>query len=131
MPLAPGYRSRPTARRGLLALAVVGLALTGCQHTLQAGQDRTVSVALSEYRLAPDKVRASSGLLTVVVHNYGRLTHNLAITRNGFTAGETTPIPPGSTTQISLFLPPGSYTMVSTMFEDESLGLHGKLTITR
>ena len=131
MPPTPGYRSRPDRRARAIALAVVAGTLVGCQHTVRVGADRTVSIALTEYRLAPDKLRASAGLLTFEVHNYGRLTHNLAVTQNASTDGETTPIPPGSTAELSLYLPAGKYSMVSTMFEDQSLGLNGTLTVTR
>jgi plastocyanin len=104
--------------------------MAGCQRTERVGADRTVSIALSEYRLAPGKVRATAGLLTFVVHNYGRLTHNLAVTQNGQADGATTPIPPGSTAELTVDLPAGTYSLVSTLFEDQSLGLHGTLTVT-
>jgi hypothetical protein len=116
--------------RAAIALALLALAVTACQQTKTVGASRTVSVALSEYRLAPSEVRASAGLLTFMIHNFGRLAHNLAVTENGMPAGATKPIPPGSTAELTLFLPRGTYSMVSTLFDDQSLGLHGTLTVT-
>ncbi len=52
-------------------------------------------VALSEYRVAPQNVSARAGTLTIFVHNYGRLNHNLVISYNGIPEASTQPIRPG------------------------------------
>ena len=64
---------------GLLLAAA--LLITGCGHTAVVGKDRTVQVQLSEYRLQPQNIRVSRGLLTIIVHNHGLLDHNLACFR--------------------------------------------------
>ena len=54
-------------------------------------------------------MRAQTGLLTIYVHNYGRLTHDLVITLDGRTAAATKPIAPGQTEQLDAALGPGHY----------------------
>lgn len=121
----------PGLRASKLAPALAGLALvSGCGHTEALGNDRTLYVALSEYRVTPQSVRVSAGPLTVFVHNYGRLTHNLVITLNGQTTGTTRPIWPGQSAEITLTLTPGTYLMSSTILSDQALGQYGTLTVT-
>ncbi len=55
-------------------------------------KQRTLHVALSEYRVTPQSVRVSAGALTIFVHNYGRLTHNLVISLGGQPEATTEPI---------------------------------------
>lgn len=113
------------------ALVVAATVLASCGRTAVVGGDRSLSVGLTEYRLTPQAVRVSEGLLTIVVHNYGRLTHNLAISVNGQTEGSTNPVPPGQSADLALELTPGTYTMASTLLSDQALGAYGTLTVTR
>jgi uncharacterized cupredoxin-like copper-binding protein len=128
----------PGLRASKLAPALATLVLlSGCGHTEAVGSDRTLYVALSEYRVTPQSVRVSAGPLTVFVHNYGRLTHNLVITLNGQATGTTRPatgttrpIWPGQSAEITLTLTPGTYLMASTILSDQALGQYGTLTVT-
>ncbi len=116
-----------------LATALAGLALAtvlaGCGHTRQVGSTRTVQMSVNEYRLNPQSVDASAGVLAIVVHNYGRLTHNLVVSANGQSVAGTTPIAPGQTAELDLDLAPGTYQMASTILSDEALGAYGTLTV--
>jgi plastocyanin len=115
----------------MLALVTALLVLVGgCAHQQLVGSDRTVHVALSEYRLNPDNVRVNAGMLIIYVRNYGRLTHNLVISQNGQTAGSTTPLWPGQSAELALDLAPGTYSMASTILSDEALGAYGTLKVT-
>jgi hypothetical protein len=110
----------------------VALALSaGCGSTTVVGADRTLTLTVTEYRLRPDRARVSEGLLTIVVHNYGKLTHNLAVSLDGQTEGISTPIPAGATAELPLQLTPGTYTIASTLLSDQALGAYGTLTVTR
>jgi len=104
--------------------------LTGCTHTLQVGSDHSLSVALTEYHLNPQSARVASGTLTVVVRNFGRLTHSLVISMNGQTAASTGPLAPGESTALTAQLSAGSYQMASTSPSDQALGEYGTLTVT-
>jgi plastocyanin len=121
----PGLRASKLA----LAMAAVCL-LAGCSHTQSVSSDRTLHVALNEYRINPQNVRVSAGLLIIYVRNFGRLTHNLVITHDGETTDETDPLPPGQSTNLAVSLPPGRYLMASTILSDQTLGMYGTLTVT-
>ena len=112
----------------LLAAALVA---TACSHAAVVGSDRTVQVQLSEYRLQPQNIRVSRGLLTIIVHNHGVLDHNLSLFQNGQTVDAINPISPGETSQMTLFLAPGTYSMASTVLSDQSLGAYGTLKVTK
>jgi hypothetical protein len=108
---------------------VLAWALGGCGQDATVGADRTLELALSEYRLNPRSVRAHAGPLTILVHNYGRLTHNLAISANGQFAGSTGPIAPGQSAELMLTLAPRTYQIASTILSDEALGEYGTLSV--
>lgn len=88
-------------------------------------------MAESEYRLSPGALRVRQGPLTLVVHDFGRLAHNFAVLRGQATVAETAPIQPGSSLTLSIYLGPGTYVLASTLFDDQSLGIRGKLTVIR
>ena len=116
--------------RAAVALACA-LSLSACSHLHTIGADRTLQMALTEYRLRPQDVRMSAGPLTIYVHNYGRLTHNLAVSLGHSSAGSTGPLLPGQSAILSLYLTPGRYLMASAIFSDQALGEYGTLTVTR
>jgi hypothetical protein len=123
----------PAVYAGKLPLAVASLALalaiTGCSHTHEVGAARTVRMSVNEYRLNPQSLDATAGLVSIVVHNYGRLTHNLVVSTNGQSVAGTKPIAPGQTTELDLDLAPGTYQMASTILSDQALGAFGTLTV--
>jgi Cupredoxin-like domain len=119
--------SRPSR---LALLAVASALLVGCGHAKVVGGDRSVNMALSDYRLNPSTVHASPGVVTFFVHNYGRLTHDLVISQDGRTAGQIKPIAPGQSAQLALDLAPGTYSMTSTILSDQALGAYGTLKVS-
>ena len=115
----------------LALLVAAALLVTACGHTEVAGSGRTVHVQLSEYRLQPQSIRVSRGLVTIIVHNHGLLDHNLTLFQNGQTVDSINPLGPGETSQMTLFLSPGTYSMASTVLSDQSLGAYGTLRVTK
>lgn len=109
---------------------VLAATASGCSHPQVVGRERIFQLALTEYRVIPGSVRAKSGPLTILAHNYGRLTHNLAISRNGKVMAETKPLWPGASAVLTVALPAGRYAMGSTLFDDQALGEYGTLTVT-
>jgi hypothetical protein len=87
-------------------------------------------MAVTEYRLNPQSVQAQNGVLSIVVHNYGRLTHNLVVSQGGQNIAGTKPIPPGQTSELDLDLAPGTYQMSSTILSDQDLGAYGTLKVS-
>jgi hypothetical protein len=125
-------RMRPAIRQ-LLAGAVsasVGLALAACTHQVAVGPSRILHLALSEYRVIPQSVRARAGQLTLLIENDGRLAHDLAVSSRGRIVGQTGPIQPGGSAYLVLDLRSGSYLMTSTLFSDQALGAYGSLRVT-
>ncbi len=110
-------------------LVLGGGALSGCDHTRQVGNDRSVRIALTEYRVNPQSVSASTGTLTMLIHNYGRLSHNLVVSENGSSIATTHGIPPGGEAALYLSLAPGQYLMTSTIQSDQALGQYGTITV--
>lgn len=119
---------RPSPRAWVLA-ALPALALVGCGHVARVGSGATLQIALNEYRVTPQDVRAGAGLLTIVVHNDGRLTHDLVLTRDGRQTSATEPLAPGQTTVLVATVTPGRYLMASTILSDEALGAYGTLDV--
>ena len=124
------FPSRAT-RLALAPVAAATLLLAGCGSTTTVGANRTFQVALTEYHVSPQSVRAPAGTLTIFVHNYGRLSHNLVISSNGQAEDATQPVPPGETAELLATLTPGKYLMVSTIQSDQALGAYGTLIVTR
>ena len=117
-------------RRALL-MALLILGLTGCAHKLTVGASRTFSLGVTEYRLTPDNVSVQgAGVVTIVVHNYGRLTHNLVVSEDGQAIAGTSTLWPGQTAQLALRLAPGKYQIASTFLTDPALGAYGTLTVS-
>jgi hypothetical protein len=116
------------ALAGLAALAALGAA--GCGTTATIAKDGTVQIALSEYRVTPQHLQTTAGVLTLVVHNYGRLTHDLVISLDGQPEITSPPIAPGQTADLEAGLVPGKYLMASSILNDQALGAYGTLDVS-
>lgn len=125
-------RPRPLTRLLLLGGTCLCLAapISGCGQTENLGRIRLLRFAVTEYRLNPPRVSVFTGDLTIVVRNVGRLTHNFVISRGNQVQAQTKPLPPGSRTQLTVFLAPGTYQLDSSLFSDQALGLDGTLIVT-
>jgi hypothetical protein len=119
--------TRPVAH--LTAILVLCLAVCACGQTEIVGARRTLRLGLTEYRLRPQRVEAPAGQLTILVHNDGRLTHNLAVSSAGRAASSTQPIPPGGSAELVLNLRRGQYLTASTILYDRDLGIYGTLVV--
>jgi plastocyanin len=112
----------------LLAAALIG----GCGGSEPVSQapDRRVEIALDDFLLRPQNVRADAGRVTFAVTNQGRLGHNLRL--RGGSEGEhvvTTTLLPGKEATKSVRLAPGDYTMLCTVANHEQLGMTGRLVL--
>jgi hypothetical protein len=112
----------------LLAVSLC-LVLSGCGATRIVGAERTVQVALSEYRVTPQRISVPAGPVTFLVHNFGRLAHNLAISSGGRIEAETAPIRPGASAVLTVDLSAGGYIIASNLFDDQTLGAYGTLIV--
>jgi hypothetical protein len=125
-------RNVPSARaRKWLLVVCLMLAwpTAGCGRAPALASGRVLRISLSEYRLSPRNTRAGAGPLTILVHNYGRFPHNLALSAGGHPLGSTKAIWPGESADLTLVLPRGKYLMASTVFSDQALGVFGTLSV--
>ena len=113
----------------LLAAAIVTLSVAACGSSTTVARDGTLRIALSEYRVVPQDVHTTAGILTLVVHNYGRLTHDLVISLDGQPEISSEPIGPGQTQVLNAALIPGRYVMASSILSDQALGAYGTLDV--
>ena len=120
-----------TTRSGWLLGGFVALVLAACGYTQTVGATRTIQIGLTEYRLSPQRIRARPGSLTLLVHNFGHLTHNLALTQGGRITAQTRPIRPGASAVLTVLVTPGSYVLASTLLDDQPLGAYGSLIVAR
>lgn len=116
--------------RALLSTVLVALVLAACGQATHVAANRAVELGLTEYRLTPTHVEAHAGELSILAHNYGRLTHNLVLTSGHETLATTKPIAPGASAWLFIDLSPGSYLLTSNLFNDQALGAYGTLTVT-
>ena len=127
--------SRPARRPSVARRAAGGLTavtlLTACGATTSVHDGQTLRVSVSEYRVAPQSIDAPSGLLTLAVHNNGRLSHNLVIARGGAVQAATPPLSPGEGAVLTTVLAPGVYQLASTEDSDQALGVYGTLRVGR
>jgi hypothetical protein len=120
---------RPAHALALVVLLISGGLATGCSNTVEVGRSHVLQVALTEYHVRPQSVRAPAGTLSIYVHNYGRLSHNLVIIEGSRVQATTEPIQPGQTAELVANLAPGKYLLASTVLSDQALGLYGTLTV--
>ena len=102
------------------------------QSDLQAGSDVLVGQTgpqEPEDRQLPQSVRASPGLLSIVVRNDGRLTHNLTVSRGGTAVAQTAAVSPGASVELVITVTRGQYQIASTLLSDQTLGMYGTLTV--
>lgn len=118
-------------RSALAGVAAWAVLAGGCATTVSVPANGTLRIALTEYRLVPQSVRTSAGTLTIYVHNYGRLSHDLVISQGGVADASTKPIPPGGGTELFATLGPGHYLLASTISDDQALGEYGTLTVVQ
>jgi hypothetical protein len=119
-------RRRPLA---LLAALVCGGLLSSCGTTHRVPARGTLDVSVGEWRLTPARVDVQAGSMLIVVHNSGRLAHDLVLSRNGVRVAATPPIMPGQNADIDAPLTRGSYVMYSSMLDDQATGIYGTLHV--
>jgi uncharacterized cupredoxin-like copper-binding protein len=130
-----------TGRRlTLLVAALAALPAAGCgaEIAYTRAADRRVEVRLAEYSITPEHIQVRAGRVTLVAHDVGRLTHNLAVVQfKRPKSGEeeksygkpTRTLFPGQTDSITVHLKPGKYRLVCTIANHDNLGQYGELKV--
>jgi mRNA-degrading endonuclease RelE of RelBE toxin-antitoxin system len=138
-----------SARAAILALVAVACTagavalLGGCGDDSKATVDRdgTLRLRVEEYRIVPENVRTRSGRIHLVVHNAGRLTHNVSVetfsdspeTDSPVELGRTSTAHPGETVSElkRITLKPGKYRLVCTIGNHDDLGQYATLVVRK
>ena len=122
----------------LLALAALPAAGCGADVAYTRAPDRRVEVRLDEYRVLPEHIQVRAGRVTLVAHNSGRLTHNLAVVQFNRPLGDeeekrygqpTKTLFPGQSAQTTVELKPGKYRLVCTIANHDNLGQYSELKV--
>jgi plastocyanin len=123
----------PTPRHLIAAAlaAAVALPAAGCADDIPPTRPREgrVEVALDDYSIAPQRIRAEPGRLGFEVVNRGVIGHTLRVMRGDReVAGVKTLLPGASATAAGRF-EKGDYKLVCILGNHEELGMYGTLTV--
>jgi hypothetical protein len=121
--------SRCRSLSATLAALLVGGLLTGCGAVHHASAGDALNVSVNEWRLTPENADARAGPLMIIVHNAGRLAHNLVLSRDGVRISFTAPIMPGQIADLQTTVEKGSYQLLSSMVDDQATGVYGTLNV--
>jgi plastocyanin len=119
---------RPLA---LALVVVLGLSATGCADDAPPGraQDGTVAIALDDFLIRPQTVRARAGRIRFRITNRGKVGHTFHVFLGLRDALAVKTILPGKSATASAELEPGSYKMVCVLSNHEDLGMYGTLIV--
>lgn len=97
----------------------------------QATSQNTIQVQEKEFAIVlPPQKTVAAGRYTFVVHNVGKIPHDLAVSGPGATAASKTPlISPGSSADLTVTLSAGSYTLWCTVPGHRAAGMVAKLSV--
>jgi plastocyanin len=119
--------------RALPAAALVALALVaaGCtRQDVKQVSDRDLRLKMTEYKLSPLTSYVKPGRLTITARNDGKLAHNVTVIRQGdVIVGRSSTMNPGQTATIKLSLDPGTYRVLSSLSNDDPLGINGYIVV--
>jgi plastocyanin len=118
-------------RFGRVLTIVLVVAAAGCgqdEPTARVGDGR-VAIALDDFSIRPQTIRAPAGELTFELVNRGRIGHNFHLRRGAGEPLEVSTLFPGDRRTASANLPRGDYRMVCTVSNHEELGMYGTLVI--
>jgi plastocyanin len=115
----------------LAVLLAAALVAAGCsrQDTKEVkGQD--LRLTMTEYKVSPLTSYVKPGRLTITARNEGKLAHNVAVIREGdVIVGRSSTMNPGQTATIKVSLDPGTYRVLSSLSNDDPLGINGYIVV--
>jgi uncharacterized cupredoxin-like copper-binding protein len=93
------------------------------------GGGGTVTIAESEFKLAPKDATAKAGTVTVTAKNDGQIVHDLEVEGKGVEK-KTANLDPGSSGKLTLNLKPGKYEMYCSIDGHRASGMEGTITVS-
>jgi plastocyanin len=127
----PGFMARGTALVAVALTAVLAAGASGCADDSRPEQVRTgrVDVALDDFLIRPQRIRASSGRIDFRVSNRGKVGHTLRVLRGDREVVAVKTLLPGRSARAAGRLTRGDYKLVCILGNHEELGMYGTLTI--
>ena len=125
-------RRRPISARPLAALAAAAALLTaGCADDGAGARVRgaRVTIALDDFSITPQRLRAKPGRIAFDVVNRGAIGHTLRVMRGDREVAGVKTLLPGASASASGTFRRGEYDLVCILGNHEELGMYGTLTV--
>jgi plastocyanin len=117
-------------RLTLLIACVPVLALSACNRgEVARAPGGDVSLTLTDYRIAPQRVRVAPGRITFDVRNDAHLPHNWQMRGRGKVRGRISTLLPGESGTVTVRLRRGTYRMYCGLGHHEELGEYGTVSV--
>jgi plastocyanin len=121
---------RPLLATVLLAAALLAAGCSRPDTKRVSGQD--LHLAITEYRLSPLTSYVKPGPLTIIARNRGKLAHNVTVIRQGdVIVGRSSTMNPGQSATMKISLDPGTYRVLSSLSNDDPLGINGYIVVKK
>jgi plastocyanin len=122
---------RPRHLAALALAAAAALPAAGCADGASPARvrDGRATVTLDDFSIAPQRLRARPGRVTIRAVNRGAIGHTLRVKRGDREAIVIKTLPPGASGTGSGTLERGEYDLVCVLGNHEVLGMYGTLTV--
>lgn len=130
MPRPRARLLRPVALPLVVCATLGGVFGCGAEPTAVRAADGQVAIALDDFLLDPQIVRAPAREpLRISLRNRGRLGHTFRLRRDGRLYAKVQTLRPGERTELTRTLAPGAYRMFCAIANHDELGLSGTLVV--
>ena len=92
-------------------------------------RDARASVTLDDFSIAPQRLRAKAGPITIAAVNRGAIGHTLRVRRGDQELVAIKTLLPGASATAEGRLERGTYDLVCVLGNHEELGMYGTLTV--
>ena len=115
----------------LTALLAAALLAAGCsRQDTKDVKGHDLRLTMTEYKVSPLTSHVKPGKLTITARNAGKLAHNVAVIRQGdVIVGRSSTMNPGQSATIKVSLDPGTYRVLSSLSNDDPLGINGYIVV--
>ena len=115
----------------LALAAALALSTAGCvdDSPPTRPRDGRVKVTLDDFSIAPQRIRAKPGRLTLEVANRGAIGHTLRVMRGDREVAGVKTLLPGDADAATASLTRGDYKLLCILGNHEELGMYGTLTV--
>jgi plastocyanin len=117
----------------LALLVAAALLAAGCaRQDTKTTAGRDLHLTMTEYKVSPLTSYVKPGPITITARNRGKLAHNITVIRQGdVIVGRSTTMNPGQSASMSISLDPGTYRVLSSLSNDDPLGINGYIVVRK